>query len=268
MRISNFLVVTIAVKAMLIWAPVSAWAQSDNGPQAPSIESKDTAKELSSGVVRETSIPTLRAPGKIVLGIISSDSKNDFESKIAPFFKEQWANCSSCELRNLSTYDEKGNFNDKLQPAQLEAAVDGLQFLLINVNWRYKAEEHKPLADLLKKLMAKNILILGAAGYPKEGESSAPLSRTLLSQVPDLIIIGEINERERLLGSSYFGPEMLTAIKPPREYIGKGLGPSFFAAKLAQNYTRKLPVDWLSHFRTQKMKSRKIWPQVEEFFQR
>jgi hypothetical protein len=61
---------------------------------------------------------------------------------------------------------------------------------------------------------------------------------------------------------------MLTAIRPPKEYLGKGLGPAFFVSKFAQNYSRKLPHDWLVHFRTQKMKSRKIWPQVDDFFSR
>lgn len=289
LRISNFFVLPplVAVKsafvvatfAFLSFPTLKAEEVKPDQPSSSSSEvrtdfvkeTKDLVKEPvkePSAQYKEPSAPTLRAPGKIVVGVVSSESRAEFDSKIIPFFKDQWANCSSCELRNLSIYDEKGSFSERLSLAQLETALDGVQFLLINVNWRYKADEHKAMAENLKKIAAKNIIIVGAAGYPKEGESSAPLSRTLLCQVPDLIIIGEINERERLLGSSYFGPEMLTAIKPPRDYIGKGLGPSFFAAKLAQNYTRKLPVDWLAHFRNQKLKSRKIWPQVEEFFQR
>lgn len=212
--------------------------------------------------------PVLKAPGKIVVGIVSSENRADFESKVVPFFKEQWANCSNCELRNLSSYDEKGNFNESVLAAQLEGSLSSVSFLLFNVNWKYRAEEHKALTELLKKVATGGMVVIGAAGYPKEGESSAPLSRTLLAQVPNLVIIGEINERERLLGASYFGPEMLTAIKPPKAYLGKGLGPAFFTAKFAQGFSRKLPQDWVSHFRNQKMKSRKIWPQVEEFFLR
>lgn len=218
--------------------------------------------------IKEPSAPTLRAPGKIIVGIVSPEPRVEFESKVLSFFKDQWSSCSSCDLRNLTVYDDKGVFSEKQTLTELEQNAQGAQLVLINMNWRYKAEEHKVTVDLFKKLAAKNILLLGSAGYPKEGESSAPLSRTVLTQIPEMVIIGEINERERLLGSSYFGPEMLTAIKPPRDYIGKGLGPSFFTAKLALNFTRKLPADWLSHFRTQKMKSRRIWPQVEEFFQR
>ncbi len=216
----------------------------------------------------EAAPPVLKAPGKISVGVVSGETRTDFESKVLPFFKDQWSNCSACEVRNLSVYDEKGNWNVRALVSELEASLSSVTFLLFNVNWRFRAEEDKVLVDLLKKATANGVIVIGSAGYPKEGESSAPLKRTVLGQIPDVVIIGEINERERLLGSSYFGPEMLTAIKPPRDYVGKGLGPSFFAAKLAQNYSRKLPHDWIVQFRNQKMKSRKIWPQVEEFFSR
>lgn len=212
--------------------------------------------------------PVLKAPGQTVVGIISAESRADFEARVAPFFKEQWRGCDSCLLKNISPYDDKGNFDEKSLAGAVEAAVPGISFLFFNVNWKFKSDEQKALLEILKKINAQGVLIVGSAGYPKDGESSAPLSRTLLSQIPEAIVVGEMNDRERLLGSSYYGPEMLTAIKPPRDWIGKGLGPSLFAAKLAQNYSRRLPKDWVSYLRTQKSRSRKIWPQVEEFFSR
>lgn len=231
--------------------------------EEPAVAKADQSPVLSATPVA----PVLKAPGKIVVGVISGESRTEFETKYNSFFKEQWSNCPNCELRNLSVYDDKGNLNEKALASQLEALAGETSLLFFNVNWRYKADEHKPLVDLLKKI-SEHEVVIGSAGYPRSGESSAPLSRTVLTQVAGLIVIGEINERERLLADSFFGPEMLTAIKPPRDYVGKGLGPAFFVAKLAQSYPRRLPQDWLTHFRNQKMKSRRIWPQVEEFFSR
>jgi hypothetical protein len=249
-------------------------SSQDQKPEVTkALESEDSKKtgligDESKPMLKEPSPPVLKAPAMISVGIVSGESRVDFESKVLPFFKSQWSNCSSCEVRNLSVYDEQGNWSAKTLVKELEASLSSVTFLLFNVNWRFKIDEDKALVEWLKKATANGVIIVGSAGYPKEGESSAPLARTLLGQVPEVIIIGEINERERLLGSSYFGPEMLTAIKPPRDYVGKGLGPSFFAAKLAQNYSRKVPHDWIAQFRNQKMKSRRIWPQVEEFFSR
>lgn len=221
---------------------------------------------LSLSLLAHASSPVLTGPRKITVGIVSGESKESFESKVAPFFKSQWSQCNFCELKNLSRYDEAGKLDAKTLVSQLELTSDDISFLLIDVNWKYRAEDHKGLVDFLKKKTQAGVLVLGTTGYPKEGESSASIAKTVLGQIPDVVILGEINDRERLALTSYYGPEMLTAVKPPRDYMGQALGPAYFAARLAQNFSRRMPQDWLSHLRSQKIKSRKIWPQVEDFF--
>ena len=96
-----------------------------------------------------------------------------------------------------------------------------------------------------------------------------PLSRTVNGQVPDIVIIGELTEKERLLARSYFGPEMLTALKPPKDYVGQGYSSLFFVSKLATSWNRKsASADWLSSFKSTKSRSRKIWPDLGDFFGR
>jgi hypothetical protein len=250
-----FILIALSTSAVL------GLPSSDPAPEASTAPSAGV-----SGAVSDA--PVLTAPGKITVGIVSAESREDFDSKIAPFFKDQWSKCGNCELKNLSTYDDKGKFNEKAILSQIQASPLGVTFLFFNVNWRFKAEDYGSLVEALKKITTTGTLVVGSTGYPKEGESSAPITRTVLGQIPDMVLVGEMNERERLLTTSFFGPEMLTAVKPPKDLIGKGLGPSYFVAKLAQNYSRRLPQDWLIHFRTQKLKSRKIWPAVEDFFPR
>jgi hypothetical protein len=207
--------------------------------------------------------PTLTAPGKITVGIMSSESKQEFEATLGSFFKNQWSNCSQCELKNLSVYNDAGIFDEKLTLDQLSQPLN-VSFLFLNFNIRYSDKEHKTYVEALKKIKDTPTLIFAAAGYPRPGESSATLNKTLWGQVPDIIILGEINERERMPSPSFFGPQLLTAIRPPRDHIGKKLGPAFFVAKMAPQYSKKLPQGWSNHLFEKKNKSRRIWPQVEE----
>lgn len=207
---------------------------------------------------------TLKAPGKIIVGVLSPDSKVHFESGLKTFFQTQWSQCANCELKNLGVYKEDGLFDEKSSLEQLNS-LQGVSFLFLNFNLRYQEKEHKTLVEQLKKITAAPMLVLGSAGYPKEGEPSAQLSKTLLGQVPDMIILGEINERERMPSPAFFGPQLLTAVRPPKSFIGKQLGPAYFVAKFAPHYSRRLPQGWLNHFYEKKAKSRKIWPQAEDF---
>jgi hypothetical protein len=221
-----------------------------------------------SGIVTEIPQAILKEAGKTVVGIISGERHEDFDKNLPAFFKDQWSRCSHCELLNISTYDENGNFDPKGLVAQLETNKSRVSFLFFNINWKFRPEMHKELVDEINKITNLGMLIIGNSGYAKDGESTVGISKTVLGQVPAVIIVGEINERERLLTASFFGPEMLTAVKPPRSYLSKGLGPSFFVARFAQNFTRRIPQEWITHFHEKKIKSRKLWPDTEDFFNR
>lgn len=208
----------------------------------------------------------LTSPDKITVGMLSLESKDVFETKYASFFKGQWNKCASCEIKNLTMYNGEGKADLKAMAGQVEAAVGQVSFFFLNFNIKFNKEEYKEFAQVLRKVSQNGILIVGSSGMPPDGENSAPLSKTLLGQVQDALIIGEINERERLTATGFFGPEMLTAVRPPRDLIGQNLAPSLFVARLAESYTRKKPQDWLVHLRSQKSKSRKIWPQLDDFF--
>lgn len=203
----------------------------------------------------------------ISVAVISSENKADYESKIAPLVKEELKNCSICSFTNVTPYTKDGKVALGEIPTQLEKAGSSSSFLFINWNAKVTAET-KPILETLKKLSQSGMMIVGSAGFAKESEPTLPLNKTVLGQTPGAVIIGELAERERLLTQSYFGPEMLTAIRPPKEYIGTGMGPVFFALRLASKWNKKSSKEWVAHFRATKSKVRRIWPELDDFFGR
>lgn len=204
---------------------------------------------------------------KIKVGVISGSSKEDFESKVLPILKEQTQNCNKCEIINLSPYDSKMQFDKSLLAEQLGEPASQVNFLIVHWNTKYHTEL-EPIVEAFKKLTSKEVVIIGATGMVNPNESLIPLSKTVLAQVPDLVIIGEMEENERLLNHGYFGPEMLTAIRPPKAYMGMGYSSLFFGSELANNWNKKKSDDWISHFKSTKSKSRKLWPALSDFFKR
>lgn len=209
---------------------------------------------------------TKDAPQPVIVGVIDGESKAVFEEKIMPILKTQLASCSLCEIRNFSLYNEQGQLLTDKIASQLQLAAS--QANLVFVGWNTKmSAEFEPVVEQLKKMTASGIMVVGEAGIAPKNLDSAPLSRTVLGQVPDLVIIGEVAEKERLLIHSYYGPEMLTAIKPPvKDHIGQGFGPVYFVSRLAVSWSKRTPTDWLSHFKSTKLKSRRIWPELDDFF--
>jgi hypothetical protein len=203
----------------------------------------------------------------LVVSVISSGSHEDYEKKWHPLLTEQLKSCSACTVNNITPYKVDGQFDESALAGTIaQISPDSSQFLFLNWNAISNAG-NKPVLEALKKLTASGYLVIATAGVAKDNEPTMPLSRTVNGQVPDIVIIGELTERERLLARSYFGPEMLTAVKPPKDYMGQGYGSVFFVSKLAVSWGRKaLSSDWLSSFKSTKARTRKIWPDLNDFF--
>lgn len=165
----------------------------------------------------------------------------------------------------MTPYTPEGQLLISEIPKQIERAGSSSSFFFLN--WNTKAsEENKAVIEALKKLVSSGVIVIGSAGTARESEPSLPLNRTVAGQVPGMIIIGELEDRERLPVRNYFGPEMLTALKPPKEYMGQGFGPLFFVSKLATQWNSKTSEQWITHFKTTKDKVRRIWPGLGDFF--
>ena len=202
----------------------------------------------------------------LVLAVIDKESKPNFDSKVGPLFKDQMSVCSWCEIKNFTPYNSEGQMQAADLAKQLELA--GTQASFIFIRWNMPmADTYAPIVEALKKLTASGVVVVGSAGA-SSSEVTVPLSRTVLGQDPDVLIIGELAERDRLLANSYFGPEMLTALRPPKDLMGQGYSSIFFASKLATNWNKKTSGDWVSYLKSTKSKSRKLWPDLNDFFSR
>ena len=206
-----------------------------------------------------------------VLQVWDSRPQAEFNEQILPVIQAEIARCKSCSVHNLTTYDASGQ---AVPPGTgvvwsswgtPEALSGQSAVLLINANFRMSAEL-KPWADYLNRLVDLGTVVVLAAGQPVKGENSAPLSVTLAGKINHGIIIGELGEKDRLLGASFYGPEMFTALHPPRDRIGQGGVPAQFAARLLSVYTKQS--NWLQALAAKKSANRKIWMEMSDCFNR
>lgn len=208
-----------------------------------------------------------QAEDKVVVGYFSTENQEQFDKVVKPLFEEFAAKCKNCEILNLTPYDEKGAYSEKDVVAKLKAAEPAVTFYFFSWN-KKTSEASKELIAALEEKVASGKLVLSSAGHAAQGEPGVPLSRTVMGQAKDVVIVGEVTERERLLPQSYFGPEMLTAVRAPKTYIGQGHSPLYFASRFAAVWNKRKPAEWLQHFKTKKLKTRKIWLETEDLLGR
>jgi len=188
-----------------------------------------------------------------------------FAEKVKPTF-DQTKTCKSCELVNKTPYMASGEV-DRVQLASVIQSL-GSEFQIILMDWNEQSSnDNKPIAAaLLKK--AQSAVILFTAGSPENGGPTISLNKTLAGQIPEAVIVGEMTDRERLLPHLFYGPEMLAAIKPPKDFANQGLAPILFASRWVSHWSKNKPEDWVSALKMKKNKVRKLWLSLEDFFPR
>lgn len=208
----------------------------------------------------------LTAEATIKIGYFSKEAAPAFEKRVQPQFKEFARGCD-CELVNLTPYDDKGQFKAEALADKISGLPSDVAFVFFDFNERY-SDKNTPIVEELGKKVNDGRLIVATAGVPMSNEGTCPLDRTLMGRVPNSLIIGELTERERLLPQCFYGPEMLSAIRPPKDLMGQGYAPLLFATRLASQWNKRKPQDWLAYLKAKKNKSKKIWPDLEDFFPR
>jgi hypothetical protein len=198
----------------------------------------------------------------VYFGLSQSDF---FEKKIKPLFLENTRACSECEIVNLTPYKINGEIDWEELKSRVEKLPLETSFVYFDFNKKVN-EIGTDLVEVLNKKVAKGLLVVGAAGSPQESDSSSPLSRTLLGQVHGALIIGELEDKDRLTPTGFYGPEMLTAIRAPKELSEKGHAPLLFAAELAENWQKRNANEWGDYMRSKKLRTRKIWLELGDIF--
>ena len=210
----------------------------------------------------KASIP---ASGKVNVAYFSMHEPQHFETKVKPIFQENVARCKTCEITNMTPYKKGGEVDQEAMVKAIHDLPVETTFVFVDFNLRNN-EENKELAEALALKAASGLIVVASAGQPKPQEPSSPLSRTIMGKVQDAFIIGELSERDRLMPQGFYGPEMFTAVRPPKEIMGQGFGPLIFASNLAENWTRRSSEEWVSYLKTKKVKSRKLWLDLHDIF--
>lgn len=207
---------------------------------------------------------TAFADEKVVIGVFTTETRENFDKKIKPAFDDLKGTCKNCEITNLTPYDDKGVYSEKGLIDKIKNAPAEVSFFYFDWNKKTSGDQDKALITLLGEKNDQGKIVISPTGQAKEGETGAPLGRTVMGQARDVVIIGELTDRDRMLPQSYFGPEILTALRPPKAYLGQGHAALFFASRLAGNWNRKKPTEWIPHFKATKLKSRKLWLDSED----
>lgn len=204
-------------------------------------------------------------PTKTTVIYFGQQKAEDFELKVKPVFEEKVRPCKSCEIVNFTPYTKEGEVDMEALRERVDSMPAGASFVFFDFNMKV-SDANKDLVELLNKKADSGLVVVGTAGAPKTTEASGPLSRTVLGQVHGALIIGELAERDRLMPTGFYGPEMLTALRPPKDMMGQGFSPLLFAAALAENWQKRTSSEWVEYFKTKKMKSRKIWLDMGDLF--
>lgn len=217
---------------------------------------------MSWGVAKSANaaLPTAKV-SVVYFGLVTSE---EFESKIKPVFQQNANACKSCELVNFTPYKEDGKVDMEALLTKIESVPSDMKLIFFDFNIKAN-DQNKALVEALNKKAGTGTVVVAAAGSPPSKESSSPLSRTVFGQVHDAVIIGELGDRERLQPTGFYGPEMLTAIRAPKE-MGEGYSATIFVANLAENWPKRSPQDWVEHFKNKKLKSRKLWMGLNDLF--
>lgn len=189
----------------------------------------------------------------------------EFQEKVEPLFQERSRSCKGCVIVNHTPYKKTGEVDYAGLKKKIESLPESTSFVFFDFNLKVN-DQNRALVEALNKRTANGLVVVGTAGLPPENEASGPLSRTILGQVHGAIIIGELTERDRLPPTGFYGPEMLTALRSPRNLMGQGYSPLIFAANLAQNWNKKDGTEWVEYLKNKKMKTRKLWLDMGDLF--
>lgn len=217
------------------------------------------------GVFFAISVHAENQKSSLLVAFFHKAKKSDFEQIKAVF--DQNKTCKSCDLVDRTPYNESGLADEDKFIHEISSLTSEYQIIFINWNERIKDTNQKLSDELVKKSLAGS-LVFFTAGAPTNNEPTISLSKTVAGQIPEAIIVGEMTARERLLPNLFYGPEMLSAIKPPNDIAGQGLAPVYFLSKWVSHWSKRKPNEWISYLKLKKNKTKKIWLGIDDFFPR
>ncbi len=202
-------------------------------------------------------------PSKLQVAYIGRMGASRFEA-VSKYF-EQEKKCKICEIRDVSSYLPQGGLDRQKTIDSWQK--ENLQFPIILVDWNEKlTDDNKIFVDFLNKQVASGSTVVISAGWAENQEPTLALNKTVAAQVSQALILGEMTDRERILPNSYYGPEILTALKLGPQVAGQNMASVVFVTRWVSNWTKKNQFEWASYLKSKKEKIKKIWPSLDDFF--
>jgi hypothetical protein len=198
----------------------------------------------------------------VKIAITSQASEAELSELMSLGFNEPIKACKNCEVVNFSPY-KNGQFDEsKIGEALIKVQQFKPTILILNWNRKYSTEWDKPVQVLLEMADA---LIVASPGSPNS-INSAPFSSSLLKKIPQVLIIGDYNNRDIPNSQNFFGPEIIAFFRGKGPIPQDGLAALQLGAQLGVNWSKKTKPEWIEQFSNIKASSRKLTPDLRDFF--
>ncbi len=208
----------------------------------------------------------MRPRETILVGFVSPQSKDFFERTVIPYWRKLDAG-TTVQLISLTPFNSKGEVDLDLLAFKIRNAPPAMKSIYIHWNEKYEPVHRNWLAELHKKTLS-GTRVAFFAGLSKPGSKTIPLRKTLASQVPKALVLGELLERERLPPLHFYGPELFSAFNRQKQVKATGLAPLNFVSRWALQTNGKDLDQSLDELKIKKMKSLRIWPTTDELLGR
>jgi len=198
------------------------------------------------------------------IGVISQNAKH--MDVIDSFLKSNYApGGKNVVYVDFSIFDSNGLLDLKAIEGKFETFAKSVNLLYLDFNQPMRMDLQS-LANTIQDSVRGQTLIVANTGLSSNVNTTLQIRGTLFGKVNGLILIGEMDQRERLIPGSYFGPEMLTAIKPPRQWEWPGSAALLFLSHLGSQWYSKSAIDWKIHFAKAKSATKRLWLGLDELF--
>ena len=138
------------------------------------------------------------------IALLDAPVGNSHQKKVFQILKSNIKKCTSCEVKNFPIYEKNGDLKKSKFLSQIESASKACRLLHLSWNTEFTVE-YQEVVNALQSAIQQGHLIVAAAGAPSEGKIAAPIQQSVLGQVKDIILVGELDSKNKLVINSFFG---------------------------------------------------------------
>lgn len=269
----KYIIIHLVYSSLLLLTPTNGNAEGQVSTQntvpedqvkAQTPEVKVQAAETKEQTPEDKTQKPVKTDDRFKIAYFGKYSQENFDKKVLPYFNQTNPGIKVVMINQIQQQiDQMPESNQLLD--KLKSLESDYKIIYLDINFKY-SDANKAIAEELEKRISGGQIVICSSGFPQKDEPTIALSKSLCGKTTNAIILGELTERERLLPTSYYGPELLTALKPSREYLGQGLAPMLFVSKLATKWKIRKPNEWIEYFNARKIKNKKLWADLGDFF--